>query len=204
MRYDSSPLIARSGWYSVGLLAFATLVLWKTAGSVYAAPVAVVLALVAFKFRDPDRPTPRTRLGAVAPVDGQVLSVRTIDEGPLGAAALKLRLRVSPFTLYGVRAPIEGVVSDPTAVPGADGETRGFCLRTDEGDLMLMTIEHWGFGRPRPKVKLGQRVGHGERCGSIRFGHTVEIHLPAGSTPRVRPHDPVTAGVTVLAELPRH
>lgn len=204
MRYDSNPLIARSGWYSVGVLAFATIVMWKLAGFLYAAPIAVLLMLVVFKFRDPDRPTPRTRLGAVAPVDGHVLSVRTIEAGPLGAAALKLRLRVSPFTIYGVRSPIEGVVSDPAAVCGTGGATRGLCLRTDEGDLMLMTIADWGFGRPRPKVKLGQRVGHGERCGSIRFGHTVEIHLPADSLPRVRPHDPVTAGVTVLAELARH
>jgi phosphatidylserine decarboxylase len=162
----------------------------------------MLLLVVAFKFRDPDRPPPAVRLGVVAPVDGSVLAIRKIDSGPFGGPALKVRIRVSPFTIYGVRAPIEGVVSDPAVYSGGATQ-RGFCLRNDEGDVMLMTIEHYGFGRPRPKAKLGQRVGHGERCGSIRFGHTVEMHLPADAEPRVRPHETVEAGVTVLAELSR-
>lgn len=202
MRYETNPLIARSGWFSVGILALGTVVVWKLASWMYAAPLAFLLLVVAFKFRDPDRPPPSARLGVVAPVDGAVLSIRAVESGPFGGPALKVRLRVSPLTVYGVRAPIEGVVSDPAAF--GDGETRrGFCLRNDEGDVMLMTIDHYGIGKPRPKVKLGQRLGHGERCGSIRFGHTVELHLPPDSTPRVRPHDPVEAGVTVLAELSR-
>lgn len=203
MRYDSNPIIARSGWYSVGLLALITLVVWKLANGLYAAPFAVLLLLVAFKFRDPDRPTPGMRLGVVAPVDGSVLAVRTIDAGPFGGPALKVRLQVSPFTIYGVRSPIEGVVSDPAAYSA--GETRrGFCLRNDEGDLLLMTMEDWGFAKPRPKVKLGQRLGHGERCGSVRFARTVELLLPIDAKPLIRPHDRVTAGVTMLAELARN
>jgi phosphatidylserine decarboxylase len=202
MRYDTNPIIARSGWLSVGVLALTTIVVWKLAGWIYAAPFAFLLVVLAFKFRDPDRPPPSARLGVVAPVDGEVLAVRMVEAGPFGVPALKVRLRVSPLTVYGVRSPIEGVVSDPAAYSA--GATRlGFCLRNDEGDVMLMTIDHYGFGKPRPKVKLGQRLGHGERCGSIRFGHTVELHLPADSTPSVRPHDPVEAGVTVLAELSR-
>lgn len=202
MRYDTNPIIARSGWLSVGVLALATVVVWKLAGWLYAAPFAFLLLVVALKFRDPDRPPPDTRLGVVAPVDGSVLAIRRVESGPFGGPALKVRLRVSPLTIYGVRAPIEGVVSDPAAY-SAGATHRGFCLRNDEGDVMLMTIEHYGVGRPRPKVKLGQRLGHGERCGSIRFGHTVELHLPADAAPRIRPHDPVEAGVTVLAELSR-
>lgn len=200
MRYETNPLIARSGWYSVGLLALATIVVWKLANAMYAAPFAVLLALVVLKFRDPDRPTAATRLGVIAPVDGSVLAVRTVEAGPFGAPALKIRIRVSPVSVYGIRAPMEGVVSDPAAHSGG-ATRRGFCLRNDEGDLILMTIDHWLFGAPRPKVKLGQRLGQGERCGSIRFGHTVELCLPVDAAPAVRPHDSVTAGVTVLAEL---
>lgn len=203
MRYDTNPIIARSGWLSVGVLALTAIVVWKLASWLYAAPVVVVLLLVAFKFRDPDRPPPSARLGVISPVDGSVLAVRMVDSGPFGGPSLKVRLRVSPLTVYGVRSPIEGVVSDP-AVFSAGERRRGFCLRNDEGDVMLMTIDHYGFGRPRPKVKLGQRLGHGERCGSIRFGHTVELHLPADATAKIRPHDPVEAGVTVLAELSRN
>ena len=137
----------------------------------------------------------------VAPVDGRVLSIRRVEDGPFGTAALKVRLRVSPFTVYGVRCPIEATVSDPATYCAATGTLRGFCLRTDEGDSILMRMEHPGIGEPKAKVNIGQRLGHGERCGSVRLAHTVEIFLPPTALPRVAPHDAATAGVTVLAEF---
>jgi phosphatidylserine decarboxylase len=201
MRYEANPVIARSGWYTLAWLTFIALVLWRTAGFIYAAPLALIALMVAFKFRDPDRPVPASRLGVVAPVDGRVLSIRRVEDGPFGGAALKVRLRVSPFTVYGVRSPIEATVSDPATFCAASGTLRGFCLRTDEGDQMLIRMEHPGFGAPKAKVNIGQRLGHGERCGSVRFAHTVEMFLPPTAIPRVAPHDPAEAGVTVLAEF---
>ena len=201
MRYETNPIIARSGWFTLGMLTLLALVLWRTAGFVYAAPLALLALMVAFKFRDPDRPVPASRLGVVAPVDGKVLSIRRVEDGPFGTAALKVRLRVSPFTVYGVRCPVEGTVSDPATFCAASGTLRGFCLRTDEGDAMLLRMEHHGFGAPKAKVNIGQRLGHGERCGSVRFAHTVEMFLPPTAVARVVPHDRTEAGVTVLAEF---
>ena len=204
MRYETNPFIARSGWVTLGPLTLLALVLWRTAGFVYAAPIALLALMVAFKFRDPDRAVPSSRLGVVAPVDGKVLSIRRVDDGPFGTAALKVRLRVSPFTVYGVRSPVEGTVSDPATFCAASGTLRGFCLRTDEGDAMLLRMEHHGFGAPKAKVNIGQRLGHGERCGSVRFAHTVEMFLPPTAVARVVPHDRTEAGVTVLAEFAPH
>ena len=204
MRYQANPVIARSGWFTLGTLTLIALVLWRTAGFEYAAPLALLALLIAFKFRDPDRPVPSSRLGVIAPVDGRVLSIRRIEEGPFGTAALKLRLRVSPLSVYGVRSPIEGTVSDPATFCAASGTLRGFCLRTDEGDAMLMRMEHYGVGAPKAKVNIGQRLGHGERCGSVRLAHTVEMFLPPTAIARVQPHDPTEAGVTVLAEFAPH
>ena len=204
MRYETNPFIARSGWVTLGTLTLLALVMWRTAGFVYAAPLALLALMVAFKFRDPDRPVPASRLGVVAPVDGKVLSIRRVEDGPFGTAALKVRLRVSPFTVYGVRCPVEGTVSDPATFCAASGTLRGFCLRTDEGDAMLLRMEHHGFGAPKAKVNIGQRLGHGERCGSVRFAHTVEMFLPPTAVARVVPHDRTEAGVTVLAEFAPH
>ena len=204
MRYETNPFIARSGWFTLGSLTLLALVLWRSAGFVYAAPLALLALIVAFKFRDPDRPVPTSRLGVVAPVDGRVLSIRRVEDGPFGGAALKVRLRVSPFTVYGVRSPIEATVSDPATFCAASGTLRGFCLRTDEGDSMLMRMEHYGIGAPKAKVNIGQRLGHGERCGSVRLAHTVEMFLPATAIARVQPHDRAEAGVTVLAEFAPH
>ena len=52
-------------------------------------------------------------------------------------------------------------------------------------------------------VNAGDRLERGQRYGFIRFGSRVDLYLPPDSTPRVSVGDKVTAGETVLAELPR-
>jgi len=54
-------------------------------------------------------------------------------------------------------------------------------------------------GRP------GDRVRQAERMGMIRFGSRVDIFVPLAARPlvRVREGDRVTAGTTVLMELPQ-
>jgi Phosphatidylserine decarboxylase len=51
--------------------------------------------------------------------------------------------------------------------------------------------------------KLGERVRQGDRMGIIRFGSRVDVFLPLGSTVRAKLGDATTAGVTILAELPK-
>jgi len=201
MRYDANPVIARSGWLSLGLLSLLALVLWRNAGTVYAAPVALVALLVAFKFRDPDRKVPGARLGILSPVDGHVTEVQRIEDGPFGGPALRVLIAISPLTVYGVRSPIEGVVNDPATLCRSVGYHRGLCLRTDEGQPLLLRLAHFGFGAPKAKVNIGQRLGQGERCGSVRFAHSAELLMPASAAARIAPRDAVEAGTTVLAEF---
>jgi phosphatidylserine decarboxylase len=50
---------------------------------------------------------------------------------------------------------------------------------------------------------VGEPVRQGDRMGIIRFGSRVDVFLPVGSTVRAKLGDVTTAGVTVLAELPK-
>jgi phosphatidylserine decarboxylase len=51
--------------------------------------------------------------------------------------------------------------------------------------------------------KLGESVKQGDRMGIIRFGSRVDVFLPLGSTIRAKLGDVTTAGVTILAVLPK-
>ena len=51
-------------------------------------------------------------------------------------------------------------------------------------------------------VNGGDQVDRGQRYGFIRFGSRVDLYLPAGSTPRVSMGDKITAGETIVAQLP--
>jgi phosphatidylserine decarboxylase len=49
-------------------------------------------------------------------------------------------------------------------------------------------------------VAAGQRLQRGQRIGLIRFGSRVDVSLPPGYAPAVRPGDRVRAGQSVIAE----
>jgi phosphatidylserine decarboxylase len=51
--------------------------------------------------------------------------------------------------------------------------------------------------------KLGEKVKQGDRMGIIRFGSRVDVFIPVGSTVRAKLGDVTSAGVTILADLPK-
>jgi phosphatidylserine decarboxylase len=51
--------------------------------------------------------------------------------------------------------------------------------------------------------KVGETVKQGDRMGIIRFGSRVDVFIPVGSTVRAKLGDVTSAGVTILADLPK-
>jgi phosphatidylserine decarboxylase len=198
---DDHPAIARVAWLPIAALLAAAALFAREGGFALAWPWVLGALGVAWKFRDPDRQVPPVPLGVLAPVDGWVLSVRTLEHGPLGAPALRVRVVVDPLSVYAVRAPIEGVVGDPHA-PG--GPRRGLWLRSDEGDeVVLLMRAPFGLGAPSATADVGDRLGQGERCGWLRLGWAADVFAPADAALRVGRGRRVRGGETVLAELHR-
>jgi phosphatidylserine decarboxylase len=198
---DDHPAIARVAWGPIAALLVAAGLVWRESSFVLAAPWALAALVTAWKFRDTDRHPPAVPLGVLAPVDGWVLSARVHERGPQGRPVLRIRIVVSPLSVYTVRAPIEGLVLDPHA-PGGPG--RGLWLRSDEGDEAVLAMRApAGIGAPRATVDVGARVGQGERCGWLRLGWSAEVYAPPDAALRVKRGRRVRAGETVLAELKR-
>src|SRR5688500_19231133 len=102
---------------AVGLLACIAMALmqwWVVAAVIMVA----TLALLSF-FRDPNRPIPSQRIVMVAPADGKVSSIHTLDNfEPLGGPATCVRIFLSVLDVHVNRSPCHGLVTAIAHTPG--------------------------------------------------------------------------------------
>lgn len=177
-------------------------------------------------FRDPERVVPQADNSIVAPADGLVTLIRTveppselqIDDGsgnpglPTGPVT-RISIFMSVFDVHINRAPVAGTVHRVVYVPGKfvnadldkaseENERQHLLIeRTDGLAIGFTQIAGLIARRIVPFVKPGDTVAKGQRVGLIRFGSRVDVYLPAGTEPKVLMGQKIIAGETVLAEV---
>lgn len=168
------------------------------------APLWAGAALLLYAFRDPQRAVPALPLAVLSPADGRVVAAGRVADPYLDRDAVRIVVGMNRLGVYSIRSPVEGkVVQRWYSARTAQGRPRyGVHVRTDEGDDVVLAMTG-PARRPRPRcyVQHGERVGHGQRCGHMLFGASVEVYLPANSRVDAKVGDTVTAGVAVLATL---
>ena len=183
------------------------------------------LGVFAF-FRDPERVVPQDDRAIVAPADGLVTLIQTveppeemrIDDGsgnpglPAGPVT-RISIFMSVFDVHINRAPIAGTIRRVVYVPGkfvnadldkaSEENERQHILveRTDGLQIGFTQIAGLVARRIVPFVKPGDMVAKGQRVGLIRFGSRVDVYLPAGTDPKVMMGQKIVAGETILAEV---
>ncbi|MGB3711859.1 MAG: phosphatidylserine decarboxylase [Erythrobacter sp.] len=177
-------------------------------------------------FRDPERVVPQAENAIIAPADGLVTLIRTVEpppelqgddgSGQMGLAAepmTRISIFMSVFDVHINRAPIAGIVRRVVYVPGkfvnadldkaSEENERQYVLieRADGQQIGFTQIAGLVARRIVPFVKPGDTVAKGQRVGLIRFGSRVDVYLPTGTEPRIVMGQKIIAGETVLAEL---
>jgi phosphatidylserine decarboxylase len=176
-------------------------------------PVAIVFgilsAFMAFFFRDPKRQPPLDPDVVVAPADGRVTRVKTIN-GP-GSATL-ISIFLSPLDVHINRAPIAGKITDVSYTRGK------FLMATDdkaslvneqnaltiEGEKITVVCKQIAGILARRIVcwkRLGERVALGERFGLIKFSSRTDILLPQSVEVLVTEGARVKGGTTVIGRI---
>lgn len=169
-------------------------------------------------FRDPQRVIPKERNVMVAPADGKVTLVDTLDHfEPLNGPAMRIRIFLSVLDVHVNRCPLHAMVRSVTHTPG----TKRNALYEDSArtnESVLMVLEHPVRKTPVAAVKqivgaiarrivcqvsIGTILQRGQRYGMIKFGSTTELYIPTFMAPEaaVRVGDRVWGGSTVLARL---
>jgi len=176
-------------------------------------------------FRDPERRCPSDQNLLLAPADGQVTDIETVEENNfIGGAALRIGIFMSIFDTHINRAPCNVTVEKITYRKGkfknAMNPQSGrvsesndlYLLRTNSPEDKLIVRQISGAIARRivcDTVEGGELSG-GQKFGMIKFGSRTELYVPLSKSAKclVQIGDKVKAGLTPLVEYeirnPKH
>ncbi|MFI5280919.1 MAG: phosphatidylserine decarboxylase family protein [Gemmatimonadales bacterium] len=212
--------LAPEGWpfVRIGLaLEAALLVIWYAwpGWSLGAVIVGALLnAWVAWFFRDPVREGPRGAQLVISPADGRVISIAQVDEPMyLHEKATRVSIFMNVLNVHVNRYPVSGEIEIVHYNPGeflvahSDkaslvNEQASVGIKTERSSVLVRQIAGAIARRIVTDGNPGEMAKQGERMGMIRFGSRVDIFLMPGSHVKVSLNEHVSAGLTVLAELP--
>jgi len=205
--------IAKEGLRFI-LGATALAVLWGILGVGFLVAVFLLFAAAfTFFFRDPDRVPPPGDGLLVSPADGEVLGLEDVPSHPdLEGPARRITIFLSLYDVHLVRAPVAGTVARADYRPGKflpaykpeageHNESQTLVLKGGRTSLAIKMIVGVAARRIKAFVKAGDAVERGQRVGLMYFGSRVEITLSAAVAIKVRLHDKVKAGLTVIGEV---
>jgi len=213
---------AREGLLFIGIAAavaagaFGFAISRRSWGLWLAAFVLLLLALwVAYFFRDPERVGDRGPSLVVSPADGKLIMITEVEEPSfVKGRAIRLSIFMNVFNVHVNRYPVDGVVkyihynkgkffNAAAEKSSLENEQMSVGIETPRHGVLVRQIAGLIARRIVTYSKLGESVKQGDRMGIIRFGSRVDVFLPLGSTIRAKLGDATTAGVTILAVLPK-
>lgn len=183
-------------------------------------PLAVLplglLAFVFFFFRDPQRKIPQAPGTVVAPADGQVFSIREVEQDEfVGGPAVVIDIFLSVFNVHINRVPVPCRVLGVTYRPGrflnalrpeAARENERLEVRVEStvAPYRAMRIRQIAGAIARRVVcwsRPGDHLPRGDKFGMIKLGSRTELTIPKepGLNVQVAAGDKVRAGTTIMA-----
>jgi phosphatidylserine decarboxylase len=212
MAPEGWPFILPS-WALVGVGAWAVVRYGPWLWFAEAALLLMGIWLLVF-FRDPLRAGPRGDGLILAPADGKIVEVASVNEPMyLKAEATRISIFMNVFDVHVNRYPISGQVelthynkglflhaaSDKASL---ENEQSSVGIRGAHSPVLVRQIAGLIARRIVTDSRVGDRVTQGTRMGMIRFGSRVDVFLPRASrsTIRVAVGDRVRVGASVLAE----
>ncbi len=203
---------AREAWpFVVPAVVLAVLLLFL--GHRLGAGMTAVLALLLLLFfRHPLRTFEGDSSLVLAPADGVVLAVETVQDPEMGPGTfIRVITFLSVFSVHTQRVPADGEVSYSQLTDGRKvaafrdnaGEVNArhlTVLRRPNGDLLgIRQIVGLVARRIVCYLQPGQKVLRGETLGLIKFGSRVDLLVPETYEIRVQKGDRMRGGETIVA-----
>ncbi len=169
---------------------------------------------VAYFFRDPERTGERGERIVIAPADGKVIQIASVDEPTfMHGRATRISIFMNVFNVHVNRYPVSGTIRYVHAQAGkfvnaaadaASLENEQVSVGIEAGSQPVLVRQIAGLIARRIVTygHEGEHVHQGDRMGLIRFGSRVDVFVPEGTPVRVKLGEITYAGVSVLAELP--
>ena len=178
----------------------------------------IVLIWALSFFRDPERVVPEDKDILIAPADGTIADIETVDEPDfIGGKAMRVGIFLSIFDVHINRSPCLAKVEKITyrqgqfldarkPESGRVNESNNLWLTRIESPndkLIVRQISGAIARRIVCKAQEGQNLAAGEKFGMIKFGSRTEVYVPArdGVKCLVKTGDKVKAGITPIIRL---
>ncbi len=202
----------------VGLAGLAGLSVWAVA--LAEGLLALVLVWALSFFRDPRREPPQDETLLLAPADGKVVDIATVENADfIGGPALRVGIFLSIFNTHINRAPCDVRVERITYRPGRyvnalnplagkvnEANSVALVRTSDPRDRLLVRQISGAIARRIVcAAREGQQLAGGEQFGMIKFGSRTELYVPASAKIECVVHigDKVKAGVSPLVKYKR-
>lgn len=167
--------------------------------------MAILVAYVAYFFRNPYRQIPVDADAIVSPADGKIVTVRRLEDG-----SQLVCIFLNIFNVHVNRSPIAGTVDGINYCKGkfvaasrvdASHINERNKLTISDGAFRIEVTQVAGLIARRIVCwsKEQQEIGRGERFGLIRFGSRVDLLLPSQCEVLVREGEKVAGGSDIIA-----
>ncbi len=181
-------------------LAIATLIAASTHGRTYVpfswiAPITgVILGLIVWFFRDPERVIPPEKGLIVSPADGKVVEISRLEyDGYIGGPAVRIGIFLSIFNVHVNRVPVAARVMALRYFPGqfisalrpesaVENEAMWIGLEEERAPYRRFAVRQIAGQFARRIVcdlRPGESVARGHKFGMIKLGSRTELILPA-------------------------
>ncbi len=140
--------------------------------------------------------------------------IRDVHESKyLHADVKEISIFMSPMNVHVNRAPCDGRVKMVKRNEGrfcaAYKDEASVCneniemvLETTYGDVLVKQVAGFLARRVVCRKKEGDILRRGERYGIIKFSSRVDLYIPGNAKIRIKLGDMVTAGETIIGEMP--
>lgn len=176
----------------------------------------ILLAIVVWFFRDPNRTGPDDPNTLLSPADGTVADIEELEVPDfIGGKALRIGIFLSPLNVHVNRVPCEGTARfikfksgeflpayDPKAPERNESASLGL-VSSNGRKTMIKQITGLLARRIVCEVQDGDTFARGQRYGMIKFGSRTELYVPLTDKPvsAVKIGDTVKGGQTVLCRV---
>ena len=212
------PAIVALGMLLVGLIGASRMPVWATVAA--ETVLGAVLVWMLSFFRDPHRAVPPDDTVLIAPADGKVTDIETLENTEFSnGPVLRIGIFLSIFNTHLNRAPCDVTVEAITYRKGKYVNAMNpLSSKVNESNTVVMVRTN----EPKDKIAVrqisgaiarhivcvtrkGQSLVQGERFGMIKFGSRTELYVPASEYVQciVRIGDCVKAGVSPLVRYGR-
>jgi phosphatidylserine decarboxylase len=173
----------------------------------------IITLWVAWFFRNPTRTGERGASVVIAPADGRIVLITSVDEPSfVRGPTTRVSIFMNVFDVHVNRYPVDGVVEHVVHKAGkflnaaavassTENEQASVGIVSGAHRILVRQIAGLIARRIITDSSPGDQARQGARMGLIRFGSRVDVFLPPSAVLQVAVGQRTQAGVTVLARL---